>query len=98
MSMESLIDKLGETPANQMTMAEAVLTLKSCPTFRSLVVSTSTMTDAQKAEVFHAIGVLKAGIVRNAFSNEPGEDITSFQQWPELADFIDTLMTGLSNA
>ena len=98
MSLDTLVDKLGEVKSSSMSMKDAVSVLKNCPTFRQLVVATSCMTAEQLSEVFKAIAILKAGIVKNAFSEGEGEDMSAFSEWPQLVDFIDTLMTGLSNA
>ena len=99
MSMESRIDSLGSNPGKSMTMKEAILVLKNNPVFYQLVHATATLTTEQKKDVFKAIAVMKATIVKNAFSNtEEGEDVEAFESFPGLFEFVDTLMEGLSNA
>lgn len=99
MSLDSLVDKLGQAPSKSMSMKQAVQVLKECPTFRELVVKTNHMSKQETDEVFHAIAVLKAGIVKNAFNeNTDSEDMKAFSEWEELVLFVDTLMDGLSGA
>lgn len=79
-------------------MKEAVIVLRDDRTFFDLVIETIKKPKEETDRIFHAISILKAGIMKNAFSEGEGEDMRAFEDWPQLIAFIDTLMEGLSNA
>ena len=97
MSIDNLIDKLGQAPSNSMTMKQAVEILKENAVFNSLVIAVNSMPKEEITEIFHAISIIKAGIMKNAFTEGDGEDMRAFENWTPLIAFIDTLMEGLSN-
>lgn len=79
-------------------MPEAIAKLKANPVFNYLVSSTLSMTEDERNEVLRCIGVIKSTIIANAFTETDGEDSDAFIVWPALADWIDVLMSGISNA